>query len=457
MTSLSTLMCTARDPSALVACSDQEQYSWQDFQCAVASLTRRLQSHPAQRWLLHEEHSYRFAIGLMALLHSEKTIVLPPSGQPGILEELSEHCDAMLGPEQQITVGLLIDDEPCDQPGSLVFKPLDAERCMIEVMTSGSSGDAQRIIKSLASFDAELSCQAALWGSVLTGTTVMATVSHQHIYGLLFRLLLPLSLGCPFWVHGHAYPEQLFVDMARLSSPVSLVSSPALLARLPERMEARESVRLPEIVFSSGGPLLYGAAQHVERLLGQRPVEIFGSTETGGVGWRRQQQQNEPWQLLPGVTISADDGLLRVHSAYCCYNEGFTMGDRVQLGAENQFSLLGRADRIVKIEEKRLSLDDMEARLKACALVDDARLLVINGHRQQLAAVVVPTAAAQLILLEQGKRALNDALKLYLLDFFERVLLPRKWRYPTALPYNSQGKLPLTALTVLFTDTAEQS
>ena len=456
MTTLATIMSAHRDPAALIACSHQEQYCWQDFQRAVVGLAQRLQHHPAQRWLLCEEHSYRFAVGLMALLHSGKTIVLPPSSQPGVLKEVAEHCEAMLGPEQQIIAGMLIDGEPYDDEASLVFEVLDAEHCVIEVMTSGSTGTAQRIVKSLASIEAELTCQAALWGELLTGTTVMSTVSHQHIYGLLFRLLLPLRLGCPFWVANHAYPEQLFADMMHWPTPVSLVSSPALLARLPEQLAISESTQRPTVIFSSGGPLPYCAARHVEQLLGQLPVEIFGSTETGGVGWRRQQHPETYWQALPGVTVSCDNDLLKVQSAFCCYRDGFTMGDKSSFGAEGQFRLLGRADRIVKIEEKRLSLQEMEVRLKDSDWVDDARLLVLDGRRQQLAVVIVPTQLGESVLRERGKRALNELLKAYLLNYFERVVLPRKWRYPTSLPYNSQGKVPLQALTYLFSASVEQ-
>ena len=54
----------------------------------------------------------------------------------------------------------------------------------------------------------------ALWGERLAGTRVLASVSHQHIYGLLFRILLPLSLGLPFDRRSIDYPEQLALQTA---------------------------------------------------------------------------------------------------------------------------------------------------------------------------------------------------------------------------------------------------
>ncbi|MFX5622702.1 acyl-CoA synthetase, partial [Acinetobacter baumannii] len=76
--------------------------------------------------------------------------------------------------------------------------------------------------------------------------------------------------------------------------------------------------------------------------------------------------------------------------------------DRVEALADGRFRLLGRADRIVKIEERRVSLDALERALREDTEVDDVRVLVLPGHREQLAAVVVP---ASLALLEGGDAA----------------------------------------------------
>jgi len=48
-----------------------------------------------------------------------------------------------------------------------------------------------------------------LWGETLGKLPVISTVSHQHIYGLLFRLLWPFSSGRVFQLATHTYPEHL--------------------------------------------------------------------------------------------------------------------------------------------------------------------------------------------------------------------------------------------------------
>ena len=58
--------------------------------------------------------------------------------------------------------------------------------------------------------------------------------------------------------------------------------------------------------------------------------------------------------------------------------------DNGALPLDGRFALHGRADRIVKIEEKRISLDAIEALLTVSTLVTTARLLVcapVPGQR----------------------------------------------------------------------------
>ena len=58
-------------------------------------------------------------------------------------------------------------------------------------------------------------------------------------------------------------------------------------------------------------------------------------------------------------------------------------GDRIQLKGKAGFQLDGRADRIVKVGEKRLALPEMERALMAHPWVEDAALIVLQrcGNR----------------------------------------------------------------------------
>ena len=70
--------------------------------------------------------------------------------------------------------------------------------------------------------------------------------------------------------------------------------------------------------------------------------------------------------------------------------------------------------------------------------------------RKTLSCALVIDEKATLVMQTQGKRALNERLKQHLLTEFERICLPKKWRYLDKFPYNTQGKLVLKDLERLF-------
>jgi acyl-coenzyme A synthetase/AMP-(fatty) acid ligase len=149
------------------------------------------------------------------------------------------------------------------------------------------------------------------------------------------------------------------------------------------------------------------------------------------------------------------NGALAIRSPFCFSPDWYVMGDAVELVDSEHFKLLGRIDRIVKLEEKRISLDRMEAILVDCELVDQVKMVVLQGYRTVLGAVCILTKAGQAKLAQYGRRELSNELKEYLAVYFDRVTLPRKWRYVADFPYNTQGKITQTALAELFEENKE--
>src|SRR5205814_3095144 len=111
-----------------------------------------------------------------------------------------------------------------------------------------------------------------------------------------------------------------------------------------------------------GGPLAAAAASAYTRALGAAPTEIYGSSETGGIAWRVQDggAESQTWTPSPRVAVQTDaDGALQVRSPFAGGDAWFTMADAAQPLADGRFRLLGRLDRIVKLEEKRLSVPEV--------------------------------------------------------------------------------------------------
>lgn len=320
------------------------------------------------------------------------------------------------------------------------------------VFTSGSTGAPVPIPKRLEQLTGEVAMLEAQFGVLLDGAEVLATVSHQHIYGLLFRVLWPLAAGRALHAERHEFPETLAPALA--ARPCVLLASPAHLRRLPGHLDWRSAAAQLRAVFSSGGMLEAEAGRHAAALLGTVPIEVYGSSETGGVAWRRRTDgADEGWTPLPGVAWRADDeGQLSVRSTQA--GAGWTgLADRVGNLGGGRFLLRGRADRVVKIEEKRVSLDAVEAALLDGGLVRAVRVLACPGKdqtRQLLAAFVVPSDAGGAVLEWDGKAALNGRLRAQLAPAFEAVALPRRWRYLDSLPVNAQGKTTAAQLLALL-------
>ncbi|NVZ79989.1 AMP-binding protein, partial [Pseudomonas gingeri] len=315
---------------------------------------------------------------------------------------------------------------------------LDLDACRLSLCTSGSSGEPKRIEKSLRQLANEVRALEQLWGADLGQACIIGSVATQHIYGLLFRVLWPLCAGRPFVRTQLAFPEDL-QRASRQHPQFAWVASPALLKRMGDNLDwpALSQVRR---VFSSGGALPEDAADSLRQRLQQWPTEILGSSETGGIAWR---QGARLWQPFADVQLDQDaDGALRVASPYLPVGHVEQTADAVRFEADGRFELLGRLDRIVKLEEKRISLPMLEQALVEHAWVDEARLGVVQENRAYLGALLVLSEQGLHALRNQGRRTLTETLRRHLLKHCEALALPRRWRMLRQLPLNAQGKLP---------------
>ncbi|MBA4092976.1 MAG: AMP-dependent synthetase [Candidatus Accumulibacter sp.] len=441
------LLADGRDADRPVCRDGARLVPWSAFAGRVGAQTAAFAARPETRWLLVSAHPLDFLVQLFALLHAGKQAVIPPNTQPGTLAQLAGAYDAVAADAPPATAS----------PPLMPLSPLVAADAIVDLYTSGSTGEPKRVRKTLAQFEAEIDALETLWGATLGDAVVVATAPHHHIYGLLFRLLWPLAAGRAFDAATCAHPDTLGERLALLRD-TALVSSPAQLARLPELVPLASLQPAPRLVFSSGGPLPAAAAAAFRNQLGQAPTEVFGSTETGGIAWRRQEDGADGtlWTPLPGVDVGADDdGALALRSPFLPSNAPWRMDDAVELLADGRFHLRGRLDRIVKIEEKRLSLPDLEARLGAHPWVAAAAAVALAGRRQTIGVVLVLTAEGRAQLAARGRRDAALELRRHLAEHFEAVLLPRRWRFPEQLPFNERGKLTQAELAALFAGDAE--
>lgn len=419
----------------------------------VGALAVRLGSKRGASWLVEAEDAYRVAVALLAAAANGCRVVLPPNLQPGTLAELRSRCDAVLtdgAPAAKDGPDILDPLEPGSRvAAAATVADIDRDAPLVDLYTSGTSGPGKLVTKALRHLEDEVVELERRFGADIDGdAVVLATVPAHHLYGLLFRVLWPLAAGRAFCRASFLLPDELLARTGQACGAV-IVSSPAHLRHLAASPRLAEQAPVIRAVFSSGGPLETKTALDLEAALGDAPIEIFGSTETGGVASRRATRE-EPaplWTPFEPVRLAVSgDGRLEVTSPFVTPPIGgeggatWCMGDSVSLEA-GRFRLLGRSDRIAKVGEKTLSLPEIELALAAHEAVESA---VVGSYRergnQRLGALVVLSAAGKRKLASVGRRALQAELAEHLATRWDRVALPRRWRFREFLAVDARGK-----------------
>jgi acyl-CoA synthetase (AMP-forming)/AMP-acid ligase II/3-hydroxymyristoyl/3-hydroxydecanoyl-(acyl carrier protein) dehydratase len=439
---LSHCLIDARPADAPVAYHAGQHYSTEQFARAVKNWAGKLQTQPFRHYALYTEDAYPFAVLLFALLHAGKQIWIPGNNCQGTAEQLSPDCQLLGDWHKSESFDYCLDEPACFGGPLAPLNPLDNR---MVIFTSGSTGQAKPIAKCLNQFQLEIATLEQNWGEQLSDSEALATVSHQHIYGLLFRVLWPLSAGRCFHSQAYINPETL-VNAAN-QRPAYWIASPAHLKRL-DQQSPWAGITALKAIFSSGGALPESAAQQILSDGSQAVIEVYGSSETGGIAWRQWEQA---WTLFTGMRLSGIDGKWFLYSPYLQSGAGdFQLDDQITLLDDGRFTLHGRSDRIVKIEEKRLSLTELEQRLSGEPLVDEAHALVIAKSRDVVAVVVMLSQQGFEQLASLGRNRLIRQLRKSLEQWFEPVVLPRKWLFVNTMPLTAQGKIDQRLLKILF-------
>lgn len=438
---------------SIVALRDQDVLRHKSFWSGVNALTDVIACHPAQRWALVCEDGDRFAAGFLALANSGRTIVVPQAPQAGSLGTPGERVDAVLTdrPEQFSGFKVLSAIAPV---GTAIDAPqMPDDRVRIEFYTSGSTGAPQCVPKLFVQLRHEVEVLERQWGALLADAVVAGTVPHYHLYGLLFRILWPLLTGRAFLARMCLHPTAL--RAATEYGKCVIVSSPAFLGRIAN-FAALPPAGQVQAVFSSGAALADSPAEGLARDWGHAAIEVYGSTESGGIAWRAWagHYNRALWEPIHGVETALRQepagARLWVRSGCTWQGDWIPTGDLAHRQDDGRFVLLGRADGVVKYEDKRVSLDELRRCLMTHDWVSDAHVLLLSGNRTQIGAVVILNEQGRSRLAASGKGAIRESLRVWLRRGYEQILIPRKWRFLDELPGNVMGKVEYARLQRLF-------
>jgi uncharacterized membrane protein/acyl-CoA synthetase (AMP-forming)/AMP-acid ligase II len=477
---LSAVRNDSRDPSEVLcyegAYGDAAYKTWGDFLDGAAALRRQIQAVGGEKWLLYCEDCWYFLLALAALLQCRKEVLLSANVSPAYIAEIRSgagNSDATGGPAPFLTdqvfpggenlentyhIPSLLQAAPSGETSPKEAAPgISADETSIVMYTSGSTGKPKAVHQRLTEFENDNRFVLSKWGEEFLKRKLCSTVSQHHIYGFLYSVLLPFTAGVPFRRTRIEFPEEL----EKLSdTEYMIITVPAFLKRGVE-IERLSGLRLKSPwIFTSGGILDPETARKTSEVFGFWPVEVYGSTETSGIAWRQSVNGLE-WTPFDNAQLSKNqDGCLVIRSPYIKDPGGFETADMVEMLEDGRFLLKGRFDSVVKIEEKRISLPEVESRIVQSGLAAEACVISLEDapgtgnagtrRRQYLAAAVVFNDKGNERFFGLEKHEINAFWKEYLSRYFESIVIPKKWRYLQALPVNSQGKKQKDDVKLLF-------
>jgi len=431
--------------------SAKKYRTWHDFLSDCEKMRRHLSGDTRKDWILHCEDYWYFLVTFCALLQCKKRVLLTQNITESFIKEIHNDGTGFLSDQNVASAEqipqIIEGTEAADENTIRRTPEIKAEETEILMFTSGSTGAPKAVPQRMKEFEEDNAFIISAFGDEINARKLVTTVSQHHIYGFLFGILLPFTLGVPFRRKRIEFPEE-FEKLT--DEKYVIIATPAFLKRT---VEIEDNLAMKDAwIFSSGGAVSPELAVQTGKVFHCYPLEVYGSTETSGIAYRQQNRDGLIWTPFRNAKVwQGDDGCLRIISPYIKNPEGFATADLVEMLSDGKFLLKGRSDSIVKIEEKRISMTEVENRLLETGLVSDVKVIALsNDVRQYLAAAVVLNGKGKEKFRNSEKYIVNRYFHDFLAKYFENVVIPKKWRFPESLPTDAQGKKHKLEIQAMF-------
>lgn len=278
----------------------------------------------------------------------------------------------------------------------------------LTVRTSGTTAEPKPHTHSRAT----LASEVRSWCSLLTeAQRVISLVPAHHLYGLIWTVLWPAAAELPVadarnWPAGRWRNELKAGDV--------IIGVPLLWRHL---LRSIESIPVGVTGISSAGALPPDLWADLRRAGLSRMVEVYGSTETAGVGTRESEESPfrlaEHWiPFLEQLAASLPDDLNWVDP--------------------DHFRVLRRRDGTVKVGGVLVSFSQVEESIRGISPITDCRVRLREARLEALVIAPVP---------KQDQAAFLQTLRQSLLRLLPTAAVPARFVLRPALPLSSMGKV----------------
>jgi acyl-coenzyme A synthetase/AMP-(fatty) acid ligase len=398
---------------------------------------------PRSAVCLAAEDKAVIAAALLAALAGGPPLLLPYAFSAHALAELQQmtgFTTAVAESGKDFPEGVEIRRPKAANSGTIQVLPQASPRAeLLRIFTGGSTGTPQIWSKTGINMFGEGLFLASRF-AVTENDCILATIPPYHIYGLLFSVILPLVSSATVIEDTPSFPNEI-VEIAEKQQATILVSIPVHYRVLRERTMALR------LAFSSAGML----DQEDNRLFSRQNtggiVEVYGSTETGGIAARNRALGEEFFTPFKTIQWQIVDSRLAVRTPFISPElpvdaQGFFItGDRVETKGANQFALQGRVDSVTKVAGKRVDLEEIVALIKKEPGVADCVVMALpdpGGREHRIGGLV------------QGDAADLQAIKRHLTDRLEPYALPKRLIAVERIPLSANGKYDWTAIVQLL-------
>lgn len=312
----------------------------------------------------------------------------------------------------------------------------------IRFLTSGSTGEPKEIVRDAAQILADVRALLSLFPAFARASRFIGSVSRSHLFGTIWMDMLPHEAAVEVEDGQVLTVEEL---LEKAVDNCVFITTPSFLEKAVRHPDfIKLNGRFTDVVVS-GGPLRNETSLEVKRQLGMCPLEIYGSTEAGTVGWHRADE-GRTVNLFEGVEADVNsEGLLVVRSPFAATNP-LIMPDKVRFVSPLRFELLGRADRLVKVNEEFVSLTKVENALKTHRYVRDSRAETYSSGVERVGALVVLNEDGNAALAKGTYAEIIGELRESVKPQLSSLSMPRRIRFVRELPVNERGKTTVKAV-----------